>query len=42
VAFFFFHVPASYAGLGSFALAGLAMVGGSLLGGGIQAGRKIA
>ncbi len=32
VSFFFFHVPASYAGLGSFTLAGLAMVIGSLLG----------
>jgi SSS family solute:Na+ symporter len=32
VAFFFFRVPASYAGLGSFALAGLAMIVGSLLG----------
>jgi solute:Na+ symporter, SSS family len=32
VGFFFFKVPASYAGLGSFALAGLAMVAGSLLG----------
>ena len=32
VAFFFFKVPASYAGLGSFTLAGLAMVIGSLLG----------
>ena len=32
VAFFFFQVPASYAGLGSFALAGAAMVLGSLLG----------
>jgi SSS family solute:Na+ symporter len=31
VAFFFFHVPTSYAGLGSFALAGVAMVAGSLL-----------
>jgi len=29
---FFFHVPASYAGLGSFTLAGLAMMLGSLLG----------
>jgi SSS family solute:Na+ symporter len=32
VGFFFFKVPASYAGLGSFTLAGLAMVAGSLLG----------
>jgi solute:Na+ symporter, SSS family len=32
VAFFFFRVPASYAGLGSFTLAGLAIVIGSLLG----------
>ena len=32
VGFFFFKIPASYAGLGSFALAGLAMVIGSLLG----------
>jgi SSS family solute:Na+ symporter len=32
VGFFFFHVPTSYAGLGSFALAGLGMVVGSLLG----------
>ncbi|HMD83653.1 MAG TPA: sodium:solute symporter family protein [Terriglobia bacterium] len=32
VAFFFFRVPASYAGLGSFALAGVAMIVGSLLG----------
>ena len=32
VGFFFFHVRASYAGLSSFALAGLAMVVGSLLG----------
>jgi solute:Na+ symporter, SSS family len=32
VGFFFFRVPASYAGLGSFALAGVAMVVGSLLG----------
>jgi SSS family solute:Na+ symporter len=40
VAFFFFHVPASYAGLGSFALAGLAMVVGSLLGSGRVGGRR--
>ncbi|MDR3677771.1 MAG: sodium:solute symporter family protein [Acidobacteriota bacterium] len=32
VGFFFFHVRASYAGLSSFALAGLAMVVGSLIG----------
>jgi SSS family solute:Na+ symporter len=32
VGFFFFHVPANYAGLGSFALAGLGMVVGSLVG----------
>jgi Na+/proline symporter len=32
VAFFFFHVSTSYAGLGSFLLAGVGMVGGSLLG----------
>jgi len=32
VGFFFFRIPASYAGLGSFALAGAAMVVGSLLG----------
>jgi hypothetical protein len=32
IGFFFFKVPASYAGLGSFTLAGLAMVIGSLLG----------
>ena len=32
VAFFFFRVSASYAGLGSFALAGVAMIVGSLLG----------
>ncbi len=32
VGFFFFHVPTSYAGLGSFALAGLGMIVGSLLG----------
>ncbi len=32
VGFFFFQVPASYAGLGSFALAGLGMVVGSFLG----------
>ncbi|HTS70628.1 MAG TPA: sodium:solute symporter family protein [Terriglobia bacterium] len=32
VGFFFFKIPASYAGLGSFALAGLAMIIGSLLG----------
>jgi SSS family solute:Na+ symporter len=32
--FFFFKLPASYAGLGSFTLAGLAMVVGSLLGSG--------
>jgi len=42
VAFFFFHVPASYAGLGSFALAGLAMIIGSLLGGGRSYGRRLA
>jgi hypothetical protein len=35
--FFFFKVPASYAGLGSFALAGSAMIVGSLLGSGKQA-----
>jgi SSS family solute:Na+ symporter len=34
VAFFFFHLPASYAGLGAFLLAALGMVAGSLLGGG--------
>jgi len=32
IGFFFFKLPASYAGLGSFTLAGLAMVIGSLLG----------
>jgi len=32
VGFFFFHVPTSYAGLGSFLLAGVGIVGGSLLG----------
>jgi len=32
VAFFFFHVSTSYSGLGSFLLAGVGMVGGSLLG----------
>ena len=32
VAFFFFHIPTSYAGLGSFTVAGLGMVMGSLLG----------
>jgi len=32
VAFFFFQIPTSYAGLGSFTLAGLGMVVGSLLG----------
>ena len=32
VGFFFFRIPASYAGLGSFALAGAAMIVGSLLG----------
>ena len=32
VGFFFFKVPASYAGLGAFTLAGVAMVIGSLLG----------
>ncbi len=32
VGFFFFKVPTSYAGLGSFALAGLGMVVGSMLG----------
>ena len=32
VGFFFFNVPASYAGLGSFTLAGIAMIIGSLLG----------
>ncbi len=32
VGFFFFNIPASYAGLGSFTLAGVAMVIGSLLG----------
>ena len=31
VGFFFFHVPTSYAGLGSFLLAGAGMVAGSLL-----------
>jgi SSS family solute:Na+ symporter len=41
VAFFFFHVPASYAGLGSFTLAGLAMVVGSLLGSGRPDGRRL-
>ena len=33
VAFFFFHWPVNYAGLGSFLLAAIAMVVGSLLGG---------
>lgn len=32
IAFFFFKVPVSYAGLGSFALAAVGMVGGSLIG----------
>lgn len=32
VGFFFFHVPANYAGLGSFALAALGMIVGSLVG----------
>jgi hypothetical protein len=32
IGFFFFKTPASYAGLGSFALAALGMVVGSLLG----------
>jgi hypothetical protein len=32
VGFFFFHVSTSYAGLGSFVLAGVGMVAGSLLG----------
>ena len=32
IAFFFFHLPTSYAGLGSFAAAALAMVVGSLVG----------
>jgi len=32
IAFFFFHVPASYAGCGAFFLAGVGMVIGSLLG----------
>ena len=31
VGFFFFHVPTSYAGLGSFLLAGVGMIAGSLL-----------
>jgi SSS family solute:Na+ symporter len=33
IAFFFFNVPASYAGIGSFALAAVGMVGGSLASG---------
>jgi hypothetical protein len=33
IAFFFFHLSTSYAGLGSFALAAVAMVAGSLVGG---------
>ena len=37
VAFFFFHVSTSYAGLGSFAVAGLGMVVGSLWGKGASA-----
>lgn len=36
--FFFFHVSAAYAGLGSFSLAGLAMVAGSLLGNTLKRG----
>jgi len=36
IAFFFFKVPVSYAGLGSFALAAVGMVGGSLIGHGMR------
>jgi solute:Na+ symporter, SSS family len=40
VGFFFFKVPASYAGLGSFVLAGVGMVAGSLVGGAFGLTRK--
>jgi predicted MFS family arabinose efflux permease len=33
IAFFFFKIPASYAGLGAFLVAGIGMVVGSLAGG---------